>query len=563
MKPGTPMHYKSVFASLALCLPCAAQATVVLDPIAHILPGQTAKIGLFTHVPPTSTGGAPRTGAQGLQGLADGSGRIFINDTRGILYVTDKTGAAPTPYLDLRTAGIGFSNAADATQTGLMSFAFHPNFNKDPQKPGYNIFYTIDTSAASNNGKAWGVRGVPANHDNIVHEWHVADPSAATAQVTAVREVLRIAQPYKDHGAGTIAFNSAARPGDADYGKLYIGMGDGGSANDPLNSAQNLTVPFGKILRIDPVDPDGEGPRRYAIPSDNPFAGSAAARGEVWALGLRNPQHFSWDAKGQMYIADIGQAQIEEVDVGRPGANYGWPAREGTYARGPDKDDFAIYNRPPNPGFSDPIGQYDHEEILRFGGKLASIGTAFRYEGSLMPGLFGDVILSDLVSGRLFYFDPDEATSGTPATLHELMLTLNGLPTTLRTLEGYSSANRVDLRLGRDSDGELYMISKGDGAIYRFLGLAVPEPGSWIMMLAGFAAIGGVLRGRRSVGVSTIVCSLPYASITGRQNLGLRPRSLRPHRMTPPVRSNRDSVCPSCELKFEGPIDSMQRFSSL
>jgi len=527
MKWGKPMHCKSVLAPLALCLPFAAQATVVLDPIAHIGAGRTAKIELFTHVPPTSTGAAPHTGAQGLQGLTDGSGRIFINDTRGVLYVTSKTGAPPTPYLDLRTAGIDFSNAADATQTGLMSFAFHPNFNKDPQKPGYNVFYTIDTRAASNSSKAWGVPGAPVNHDDVVHEWHVADPSAATAQVTAVREVLRIAQPYKDHGPGTIAFNPAARAGDPDYGKLYIGMGDGGAANDPLDSAQNLRVPFGKILRIDPADPDGAGPLRYAIPADNPFIGSADARGEVWALGLRNPQHFSWDAKGRMIIADIGQAQIEEVDVGRPGANYGWPAREGTYARGTDKADLAIYDTPANPGFADPIGEYDHEEILRYGGKLASIGSAFLYEGSLMPDLFGDVILTDLVAGRLFYFDPDDAAAGTPATLHELMLTLDGLPITMRTLEGYSSSNRVDLRLGRDGDGELYMISKGDGAIYRFLGLAVPEPASWAMMLAGVVAIGGMMRGRRIAVMGRNGRPGSFLMRTGRQ-LGAELRPLIP-----------------------------------
>lgn len=510
MKWGKPMHCKSVLASLALCLPLAAQATVVLDPIPHITPGQTAKVVFFTHVPPTSAGAGAHTGAQGLQGLVDGSGRLFINDTRGILYVTGKTGATPTPYLDLRTAGIGFSNAADATQTGLMSFAFHPNFNKDPQQPGYNLFYTIDTSAPSNSGSAWGVPGVPVNHDNIVHEWQVADPSAATAQVTAVREVLRFAQPYRDHGPGTIAFNPAAHPGNADYGKLYIGMGDGGSVNDPLDSAQNLTVPFGKILRIDPADPDGAGPLSYAIPSDNPFVGNAGARPEVWALGLRNPQHFSWDSKGRMFIADIGQAQIEEVDLGKAGANYGWPAREGSYARGTDKADLAIYDTPPNPGFADPLAEYDHEEILRFGGNLASLGSAFRYEGSLMPGLFGDVILTDLVSGRLFYFDPDDATAETPATLHELMLTLDGLPTTMRGREGYSSSNRVDLRLGRDGDGELYLISKGDGAIYRLLSAAIPEPGSWTLMLAGFAAMGAALRRRRSVAMErTLVhCTL-------------------------------------------------------
>ncbi|HWI84840.1 MAG TPA: PQQ-dependent sugar dehydrogenase, partial [Sphingomonas sp.] len=433
---------------------------------------------------------------QGLQEPKDGSNRLFINDTRGILYVTHKAGGTPVPYLDLRTAGIGFSNAANATQTGLMSFAFHPNFNKDPSKPGYNIFYTIDTSAASGSAGAWGVPGKAANHDNIVHEWTVTDPSAATANVAAVREVMRFAQPYSDHGPGTIAFNTSAKAGDADYGKLYIGMGDGGDVNDPLNLAQNRTVPFGKILRIDPADPDGAGPLAYTIPADNPFVGAVDARAEVWAYGLRNPQHFSWDSSGRMIISDIGQAQIDEVDVGVAGANYGWPAREGTYARGTDTADLNIYDSPPNPGFADPIAQYDHEEITRFGGNLASIGSAFLYEGDLLPGLRGDVILTDLVVGRLFYFDPDDAVGGTPATLRELMLTLDGLPTTMRALEGYARTKRVDLRLGMDADGELYMVTKGTGAVYRFLYSAVPEPASWLTMILGFGLIGAAVRRR-------------------------------------------------------------------
>jgi len=470
----------------------AASANILTDPIPHIRPGRTASIQLFTHVPTGALKSGARTGAQGLQGLPDGSGRLFINDTRGVLYVTTKAGGTPTPYLNLTTAGIGFSNAANATQTGLMSFAFHPNFNKDPSKPGYNILYTIDTSAPS--GLGWGVPGAPVNHDNIVHEWTIANPSASTAQISSVREVMRFAQPYSDHGAGTIAFNSSAQEGDADYGKLYIGMGDGGAANDPLDSAQNRLVPFGKILRIDPTDPDGAGPLSYSVPSDNPFAGDPGARGEVWAYGLRNPQHFSWDSSGRMIISDIGQAAIDEVDIGKAGANYGWPAREGTYARGTDKSDMAIYDTPLNPGFADPIAQYDHEEITRFGGNLASIGSAFVYEGSLMPGLFGDVILTDLVVGRIFYFDPAKVADGKTAILRELMLTLDGVPKTMRGLEGYGSTNRVDLRLGMDDDGELYMITKRIGAIYRLTASPLPDTTTWLAMLAGFGLVGLCLR---------------------------------------------------------------------
>ena len=468
-------------------------AAVVINPFAPIRAGITARIEHFTTVPATRTAVA-RTGTQGLKGLNDGSGRLFINDTRGILYVTTSAGGTPTPYLDLR-GQYGFSNSANATQTGLMSFAFHPNFNKDPAKPGYNVFYTIDTTDVNAGVAGWGVPGAPANHHDVLREWTVADPAAASATISGMREVMRIAQPFSDHGPGTIAFNPSAAEGTSDYGKLYVGLGDGGAVNDPLGSAQDLTRPFGKILRIDPADPDGAGPLAYTIPADNPFVGQQDARGEVWAYGLRNPQHFSWSSDGRMFISDIGQAQIEEVDLGQAGANYGWPVREGSFAH---DNSLNIYDTPANNGlFIDPIAQYDHEEVQRDGiSDLVSIGGAFLYEGSMVKALSGKILLTDLVSGRMFYFDPTDPASATGSGLRELMLTLDDLPTTLRTLEGYGSAKRVDLRLGVDSDGEIYMLTKGYGDIYRFLFTSVPEPASWAMALLGFGAVGAALRRR-------------------------------------------------------------------
>jgi glucose/arabinose dehydrogenase len=479
------------FSALASCA-SAASAAVVINPFAPIGAGATVGLEHFTTLPPTSAA-APATGAQQLKPLGDGSGRLFINDTRGVLYVTDAAGASPSPYLDLRTAGIGFSNAANATQTGLMSFAFHPNFNKNPDQPGYRTFYTIDTTQPSAGTATWGTTGPSVSHHDVVREWTVADPSATSATITNMREVMRIAQPLSDHGPGTIAFNSSAAPGSADYGKLYVGLGDGGGINDPSGNAQNLTSPFGKILRIDPSDPDGAGPLTYAVPADNPFVGEAGARGEVWASGLRNPQHFSWDSEGRMFIADIGQAQIEEVNLGQAGANYGWPLREGSFAHGQGTDQ-NIYDMPANPGlYVDPIAQYDHEEIMRDGiSTLASISGAVLYEGSLVTELVGKVLLGDLVSGRLFYFDPADPTG----LLQELSLTLGGLPTSFRELEGYGRADRVDLRFGLDQAGEVYLLSKRDGDIYRLVSAAVPEPGTWAMALTGFFVMGLQLRRR-------------------------------------------------------------------
>jgi len=473
----------------------SASAAVLINPLPPIRPGISVEIERFTTVPATSSARA-RTGIQGMKALNDGSQRLFVNDTRGVLYVTTTSGATPRPYLDLRTQGVGFSNAASSTQTGLMSFAFHPNFNKDPAKPGYNVLYTVDTTAAAGNSPGWSIGTGPVSHHDVVREWTVKDPAAATATILSKREVLRVAQPYSDHGPGTIAFNPNAAAGSSDYGKLYIALGDGGNPNDPHNSAQSLTSPFGKILRIDPADPAG--PASYSIPAYNPFVADAEARGEIWAYGLRNPQQFSWDSTGKMYIGDIGQAQIEEVNVGVAGANYGWPKREFTYARGDSKSDLNSYDMPANTGaFADPLAQYDHEEIARDGiSALAGIGGAFRYEGSRVPGLFGQVLISDLVSGRLFYFDPI-VTPGSTASLRELSLILEGASTTFRALEGYSSSQRVDLRLGVDQEGEIYFLTKGDGDIYRFVATSVPEPDTWALLISGFGLIGATLRHKR------------------------------------------------------------------
>ena len=462
-------------------------AAVIVNPIPQpISQGLSVRIAPFVRAPAT---GQPRNLAsiQSMRAVKDGSDRLFVNDTRGTISVTTVAGAAPTTWFDIRNQNVGF--AQTNSQTGLVSFAFHPNYGRNASLPGFATFYTIDTTLADGAPAPTYAGKGPVDHHNVVREWIVADPKAATATIASTRELLRTAQPSSDHGPGTIAFNPTAAVGSADYGKLYIGLGDGGGVSDPNDNAQDGRSPFGKILRIDPRDPDGTGPAAYAIPADNPFAGSTGVLGEVWASGLRNPQQFNWDqATGAMYIADIGQAQIEEVNVGRAGANYGWPLREGTFGRSADKSDLFVTDDP-NPGFFvDPIGQYDHDEG-------ASIGAAQLYRGSLVPDLFGKMLVTDIVNGRIFYFDPADATGGV-APLSELALYLDGVATTMLTLEGLRG--RVDLRMGVDAAGELYLLTKQDGDIYRILS-AIPEPSTWATMLAGFALIATTLRRRRRV----------------------------------------------------------------
>jgi len=477
----------------AMLLPTAGTvAAPVLDPIPqNIAPGLTVGLSRFLTAIPTAPLGSMRSLVQGLRSVNDGSDRLFVNDTRGLISVTSTAGAAPKPWFDIRTQDVGFWQPTD--QAGLVSFTFHPNFGRDPDKPGYATFYTVDTTAASAGTATYAGKG-GVNHHNVVREWTVADPHAATAEITAKRELLRVSQPLGDHGPGTISFNTSAKEGSADYGKLYIGFGDGGGANDPYDNAQDPASPFGKILRIDPTDPDGAGPRQYSIPAGNAYSGAAGepagALAEIWASGLRNPQNFTWDpVTGTMFISDIGHAMLEEVNIGRAGGNYGWPAREGTFGRYSSKINIALDDADPNPGYDDPIAQYGHREG-------AAISGALIYRGTAIPELVGQAVVTELVRGRLFYFTPGDTSGvGGAALMRELQLTMDGSPTTLLTQEwGWG---RVDLRMGLDAAGEIYLMSKPFGSLFR-LGAAVPEPGSWALLLLGAGVTGAALRRRRA-----------------------------------------------------------------
>lgn len=486
---------------LSVLMASAAQSAVVINPVpAPIASGM--KVGLTFVGQAQASGNAAfdgfRARLQSLRSAPEASGRLFVNDTRGTISVIGPNGAPPQTWFDIRNSVAGFSNASNPGQTGLISFAFHPNFANDPSKPGYGVFYTIDTCTPTGTATLAG-KGPTVDHDNVVHEFRMVDPMAATATIAAQREVLRVAQPFSDHGPGTIAFNGTASPGSPDYGKLYIGFGDGGGVGDPYGNAQDPDSPFGKILRIDPVS--SAGGQAYTIPADNPHNGVTGQSTEIWASGLRNPQQFSWDPDtGRMLIIDIGQSQLEEVNVGVAGANYGWPMREGTFSRGSSNDP-DIYDTPVNDGrYRDPIAQFDHEEIGRSGMfNLAAVSGVFAYTGSLITELRGMTIVSELVSGRVFYFDPLLASGGQPAELLELGFSLDGIDTTLFQLNGNPYlGGRVDLRMGSDDKGELYLFGKSLGNIYRLASLtSVPEPTTWMMLIPGVGLIGSMLRRRR------------------------------------------------------------------
>ena len=403
---------------------------------------------------------------QVLRQLPDASGRLAFNDTRGILYLTDIDGRTPRVYLDLSKEGVDFSNAAFPNEAGFMGFAFHPEFAQEG-RPGYGKLYTA-YSATPASGTADYLEASANVQESVVREWTTTNPSA-WAFSGASRVLLRVGQFAGNHNVGALAFHPTANPGDADYGLLYIGFGDGGSAHDPLDYGQSLAEPLGAIVRIDPLAT--EAGASYGIPPDNPLVAVEGAAPEIWASGLRHPQQFSWDTlDGRMFISDIGQNQIEEINLGVAGANYGWRLREGTFATGHavDRRLGPVYSRPatdPEP-LAYPVAQYDHDEGF-------AIGGGHVYRGASIPELVGKYVFTEFVRGRVLAFDAEGVVPGDPAPIREMRLAFDGVERDLVEVSGfpntYNSTRRVDARLSVDAGGELYLLTKGDGRIRRLV----------------------------------------------------------------------------------------------
>ena len=458
-----------------LCLPVFAQQPAP-EPLADPIPGPIEKVDIavaledFAQFPRLADSSAvPRTSdaharIQYLQPLPDDSGRLAVNDLRGVLYLVDADGSGPHVFLDLREQDVAFDDSMFPNETGLLGFAFHPDFGR-AGAPGHGRFYTA-YSATSASGVADYLEDDSENHESVIREWIVDDPAANTFSGSS-REVFRIGQFAENHNIGNLAFNPAATPGDADYGMLYASLGDGGGANDPGEYGQSTSEPLSSIMRIDPLGGDGA---RYGIPPDNPFVGREGFAPEIWAWGLRHPQHFSFDLDGTLYINDIGQTQIEEVNIGVPGANYGWRLREGTFATA-----FGIGGVRPNPvyprpvderEFEYPVAQFDHDEGN-------AISSGYVYRGESIPELQGKYVFADLVTGRIFIIESEGLTPGDPAPIRELRVFIDGeernIGETLGHPNTYGRGNRADLRLGIDSNGELYALTKGDGRVRKIV----------------------------------------------------------------------------------------------
>lgn len=349
--------------------------------------------------------------------VPDASGRVFVVERPGrIRILNPTTGAvAPVPLLD-----VSAETTTDG-ERGLLGFAVAPDFAAS------GIFYVYMTNLAGDS-ELRRYRTLAGNRDQ-------ADP--ATADI-----ILRFAQPFPNHNGGWIDFGPD--------GFLYLGSGDGGSAGDPQNNAQNTNTLLGKILRLDVSRDDfaGDAFRDYGIPLSNPFA-VAGGRPEVWAYGLRNPFRASFDpATGNLWIGDVGQNAVEEIDPMRPGdggANFGWRVFEGTQ----------LFSGPAIAGTVPPVAEYGHGTGPRQGN---SVTGGYVYRGPV-EGLRGQYIFGDFVTGNLWSIPIARINFGTTVPSAQFILRNASFAPANGAISNISS-------FGVDQQGNVYIVDF-DGEIFR------------------------------------------------------------------------------------------------
>jgi Glucose / Sorbosone dehydrogenase len=419
---------------------------------------------------PDANGQAPR-----MMHFVDepGTRRIFVSTMRGSLYSVGYDGKTVTEYLDVNATNWGIGVQSQGSERGFQSFAFHPQFAQKGAR-GYGKLYTYTDTTDIAPKPDFSTPGPNRTHDTVLLEWTAKDAATATYDGGAPRELFRAAQPFANHNGGQIGFNPLIAPGNAESGLLYVGLADGGSGGDPFNVAQNPGSAFGKILRIDPLGTNSAN-GRYGIPDSNPFVKKADTLGEIYALGVRNPQRFSWDSKnGRMYVADIGQNTVEEVSPVTAGANLGWNKWEGSYRYGRGGVDMTDPRS--EPGMTWPVAEFDHRDPLF---QRAAITGVYIYRQTAIRQLQHLMLFGDNPSGEIFYIDADDLPNGGQAAIRRILLNDNGTPKTLLQVirernvsQGKPPATRADLRLGVGPQGQIFVLNKRDGVIR----LLIPDP---------------------------------------------------------------------------------------
>lgn len=337
-----------------------------------------------------------------IQSPKDGTNRIFVLSQPGIVFVFDNDPKSKTKkvFLDIK------KKVLYGGEQGLLGMAFHPEFKNNGF---FYLDYTIDNPRRT-----------------VISRFKVSakDPYKADPQSEVI--LLEIEQPYSNHNGGQISFGPD--------GYLYVSLGDGGSGGDPKNNGQNLKSLLGKILRID-VDKKSYG-KNYSIPDNNPFLGNKNGyKQEIFSFGLRNVWRFSFDKKGNLWAADVGQNEWEELNIVEKGKNYGWRIMEGNHCFNP-KDDCDTK------GLVLPIWEYGHNDMGGY-----SITGGFVYNGKSASGLLNKYVYADYVNGKIWTL---ELVNG--KVNNRLLVDTDYLISTF----------------GIDENNELYFADHNKGKLYKF-----------------------------------------------------------------------------------------------
>lgn len=398
----------------------------------------------------------------------DGSGNVYVSAQSGEIFAFDNAGNSLGTFLDMAstTATTGFQSGSftpgsnGAAFRGLMYFDFHPDFGT-PGAAGEGKVYT---GFQSTPGIGTIDYQVGSGNQYVISEWEVSSSNPNQIDTSSYREVMRLGfNGGNPHAIGEIAFNPLSQPGDDDYGMLYAAIGDAGATGNvppPTGYIQEIDNPFGKIIRINPLQ---DGSNSYSIP-DNPFSSVAGAATENYALGFRDPQTFSFakDSNDETVLItfDIGAEEREEVNLVRPGSNHGWVRWEGTYELAPTRP---IYDEA-NTTLASPVLEYDHATggFAIAGGLLVSDPNNVNFRNQV---LFGD-----LVRGKIFHGDYADMlvaeANGTQATVFESQVEFDGNTGTFSEVRGGEPGTRGDARFGTDEAGNVYIVSKRSDVVY-------------------------------------------------------------------------------------------------
>ncbi len=452
---------------------------------------------------PVADGLVAPNSAQAAPGLP---GILFVGDQVGIIWAIDLAKGKRKPFLDVSELLVELGALPDFLiaagfpqfdERGLLGFAFHPDFASN------GLLYTYTSQPVAGAADYSTIpEGGQANHQSVLTEWRARNPKNPVAGVhpKSAREILRVDEPQFNHDGGSMAFGPD--------GLLYVTLSDGGGQDDKddpwppfpdiighgdTGNGQNINNPLGSILRID-VNGSNSANGNYGIPPDNPFTavqGCDDGCDEIYAYGFRNPFRMSFDSEtGDLYAGDVGQNDIEEVDVVVKGGNYGWNRKEGSFFFDPngDMNGFATTVDPGDvpADVIDPVAEYNNNIPPDAGGDGHAIIGGFVYRGSAIPELagryvFGDFSIKFLFSdgpqgclidleegetcdladriigaqGRLFYLDEANLVAEDGTTTKSAVLEF--------IIEGREALGMAVMGFGQDADGELYLLGNATG----------------------------------------------------------------------------------------------------